>query len=143
VIDVGNGSFVPFEIRWADERTLVLSYSLVKVGGVTATSAIASIDLRRNQTRTVNIGAVAMHNYPSGAALGAGAKSVVYSPLGGGLVHLSLRGKGSFYVVRSGSFSSPFVFSSTSGDFLVALRNPSIVSTRDFKAELLIEKLVK
>lgn len=141
VLDVGAGSFVPYEIEWKDDKTLMLSYSVSKKGDTQSISAVAYVDVAGNRTRTYRIGAVATHTYPGGAALLAKSDGVIYSPPGGGLTHLSLRSKEKSVLVGSGSFGSPFVFKSASGNLLVALKDPSIITTRNFKADLLIRRL--
>lgn len=141
VPNVQVGSFVPYEIKWKSETTLILSYSISKERGAHSSSFVAYIDIARNRTETHRIGAVAMHTYPGGAALLAEADGVIFSPVEGGLIHLSLRSKSRFTLIENGSFASPFVFKSSTGNLLVALKSPSIHSTRNFKADLLIKRL--
>lgn len=143
VLDIGTHSFVPYEIRWKDSKSLALSYSITKGHGTSGISAVAHIDTVKRRVHTYRVGPVAMHTYPGGAALlpPPETDSVIYSPPNGGLTKLSLVDKVKTRLVANGNFASPFLFQSSSGNFLVALKNPSIKSTRDFDASLLIKRL--
>ncbi len=141
ILDVRSGSFVPYEMEWKDDATLMLSYSIGKEGDTEASSAVAYIDVSRNRTETHRIGAVAVHTYPGGAALLAESDGVIFSPPEGGFTYLSLRNRARSVLIQNGSFGFPFVFKSPSGNLLVALKDPSIITTRNFKADLLVAKL--
>lgn len=141
VLDVGTYDFIPYELKWKNNQTLMLSYSMSKGRSTHANSAVAYINTIKHQVHTYRIGPVKIHTYPGGAALLPDSNSVIYSPINGGLTHFSLRNKTNTLLVKENDFASPFVFKSESESFLVALKNPSIKTTRNFIADLLIHKL--
>ncbi|UTL79540.1 exo-alpha-sialidase [Pseudomonas putida] len=141
-IDLGaeaEADTVPYETRWISDSLLAVSYSQVGTDGKNVLSRIVTVDVDTGrQLQNVPVLPVAVHTYAGGAAIEASGKSLICSPVTGGLVRKYLDSDTVEEIVTAGEYSSPWVFNAGSQNMLVALKNPYVKTTRDFGADVLI-----
>ena len=141
-VDLGteaSADTVPYETKWLSERVIAVSYSQVSDAGKIALGRVALVDVTRRQLLSnTPVSEVAVHTYAGGVAIAADGLSVVYSPVAGGIVRQNLETGETVSLVEAGDFSSPSFITSQSQTLIVALKNPSIKTTRLFSAEVLV-----
>jgi len=141
VLDFGTApsgaNLVPYEIKWLSESIVAVSYTVVS--GAQGLGFIALVDSDTHRLiSNMLISETAIHAYPGGAAVSADGGRAVYSQPGGGLVSKDLRTGKTNRMVEAGSFTSPSIVTMHGQRFIVALKNPSIMTTRKFSADILI-----
>lgn len=141
-VDLGteaSADTVPYETKWLSERVIAVSYSQVSDAGKIALGRVALVDVTRRQLLSnTPVSEVAVHTYAGGVAIAADGLSVVYSPVAGGIVRQNLETGETVSLVEAGDFSSPSFITSQGQTLIVALKNPSIKTTRLFSAEVLV-----
>lgn len=144
-IDLGleaHHDTVPYETRWISDSVIAVSYSQVSADGKSALSRLVTVDVDTGrQLQNVSVLPVAVHTYAGGAAIEASGKSLICSPVTGGLVRKYLDSDTVEEIVTAGEYSSPWVFNAGSQNMLVALKNPYVKTTRDFGSDILIMPL--
>ncbi|MEF0146448.1 MULTISPECIES: hypothetical protein [Pseudomonas] len=107
------------------------------INGVSTVSWLAKVVSNQQISET------ALHTYASGAAIGLNGQLVITSPVSGGLVQHDLATGEISNLVDSGKFASPWIFSMQGKPMLMALQNPRIRTTRDFRADIYIISLLR
>lgn len=141
VLDFGTAasgsSIVPYEIKWLSESIVAVTYTVVS--GEKGLGFIALVDTGTHRLiSNMLISETETHAYPGGVAVSAHGGRAVCSQPEGGLVSKDLRTGKTKRIVEAGSFSSPSIVTMHGQRFIVALKNPSIVTTRKFSADILI-----
>ncbi|MEE1868468.1 BNR-4 repeat-containing protein [Pseudomonas auratipiscis] len=133
---------IPYETRWISGRDISVSYTEMNAGGDRGISRIVTIDSETGKVYSnKQIAESALHTYASGAAIGLDGKSAVTAPVAGGLARHDLESGEIHSIVDSGFFSMPWVFHIQGRKMLMTLRNPMIITTRDFKADIYISEI--
>lgn len=134
---------IPYETRWISNTTVAVSYTQMSKDGSSGMSRAAFVNVESGQVLSnLRISEAAVHTYAGGATLSEDGRAAISSPPTGGLVRQDLETGVVTRLVESGSFSSPWLFTLHGKVMLTALRNPSIISTRKFSAEILIMPVV-
>lgn len=145
-IDLGQNSeldTIPYETRWISESIIAASYTEMNADGSRGISRVVTIDLENGEViSNQQIVETALHTYASGAAIGLDGRVAITSPVSGGLVRHELTTGEINGLVDSGQFSSPWVFPVRGRPMLMALRNPKITTTRDFRADIYLMALL-
>lgn len=130
---------VPFETKWISENIVSVSYTKMSDDGKSGVGRVVFVDVKNKQCLSNDeVSDVAVHTYAGGSAIAADGRSAIYSPSNGGLVRKQLATGQIDVLVERGSFSSPAQVSINGQPFIMALKNPTIKTTRDFSAEILI-----
>lgn len=139
-VNLGRNSVldtIPYETRWISESVIAVSYTEMSADGSRGISRVVTMDLASGEVISNQpIAETALHTYASGAAIDLDGKLAVTSPVSGGLVRHKLLTGEINRLVGSGQFSSPWVFSVRGRPMLMALRDPKITNTRDFRADI-------
>jgi hypothetical protein len=139
-IDLGQNSgfdTVPYETRWTSDNSISVSYTEMSPDGLHGISRVITVNALNGEViSNQQVAETALHTYASGAAIGLDGKQVVTSPVSGGLVRHELETGEINSLVDSGQFSSPWIFPVRGKPILMALRNPKIKTTRDFRADI-------
>lgn len=134
---------VPYETRWISDNAISVSYTEMSPDGSRGISRIVTVNSANGEVfSNLQVAETALHTYASGAAIGLDGKLVVTSSLSGGLVRHELETGEVNSLVDSGQFSSPWVFSVRGRPILMALQNPKIRTTRDFRADIFLMALL-
>jgi len=141
-IELGSASLVdtvPFEVAWISKKTVAVSYTEMREGGRLGLSRVVVVDVENGYCLSnISIADVAVHTYAGGAALADAGRSAVYSQATGGIVIKDLLNGDVTELVSGGNFSSPSFVVVGSQRLVIALQDPSIVTTRKFSASLKI-----
>ncbi|EKT4473787.1 exo-alpha-sialidase [Pseudomonas putida] len=145
-IDLGQNAgldTIPYETRWISDNAICVSYTEMSLDGLRGISRVVTVNLVNGEVvSNLQVAETALHTYASGAAIGLDGKVVVTSPVSGGLVRHELETGEVNSLVESGQFSSPWIFSVRRKPILMALRNPTIRTTRDFRADIYLMALL-
>jgi len=144
-IDLGKNAdldTIPYEARWIAENVIAVSYTEMNADGSRGVSRLVTLDLAKGEVVSNQyIAETALHTYAGGAAVGLDGRVVVTSPVSGGLIRHELATGEINRLVDSGQFSSPWVFSVRGRPMLMALRNPKVITTRDFRSDIYLMAL--
>lgn len=144
-IDLGKNAdldTIPYEARWIAENVIAVSYTEMNGDGSRGMSRLVTMDLAKGEVISNQyIAETALHTYAGGAAVGLDGRIVVTSPVSGGLIRHELATGEINRLVDSGQFSSPWVFSVRGRPMLMALRNPKVITTRDFRSDIYLMAL--
>lgn len=133
---------IPYETRWVENDTVVVSYSQMSQDGTHGVGKIAFVDVENRSVKSiVTLSEAAVHTYAGGAALDGSGSFAISSPPGGGLIMQDIRNGNSQTIIERGSFSSPWIFTLQGKPMISALKNPSIETTRRFSSELFVMPL--
>lgn len=143
-IDLGETSSkdtIPYETKWLANGTLAVLFSQM-IDAKRSVSRVAFVCVEsKSVLSVVTIFDTAVHSYAGGASIDTHGVFAIGSPSTGGLVMQDLSSGSKNALVETGSFSSPWIFKSNGRSILVALKNPSIKSTRNYSSDLYITQL--
>lgn len=141
-IDLGGASSfdtIPYETKWISNTSVAVTYTQMSLDGTQGLSRIIFVDVRnRKVVSNHEVALAAIHTYAGGATVDESGQTVVSSPPTGGIVRQNLNTGVVTTLVETGNFSSPWLFTIHGKPMLMALRNPSVISTRKFSSEVLI-----
>lgn len=141
-IDLGKAALldtIPYETKWVSASVVAVSYSEASDSYKEGFSRMLLVDVnKRLVISNLPISQVAVHTYAGGAAVGDGGRSVVYSPVGGGLAQKSIETGEVTTLMDSGQFSSPWQFTVNGKSMITALKKPVIKTTKVFSADIFI-----
>lgn len=130
---------IPYEAKWITKKTVAISYSQMNLTGKQGISRIIIIDIERNLIiSNTLVSEVAVHSYAGGAAIDDNGSTAIYSPTPEGLYRKNMNTGQLTELVKHGKFSSPWLFKAHGKTLLLALKNPSIKTTRIFSSEIFI-----
>ncbi|WP_080962864.1 sialidase family protein [Pseudomonas brassicacearum] len=134
-----NLDTIPYETKWVSDKMVAVSYSQMDSTGKQGLSRIVTINVESSLViSNIPVSQVAVHSYAGGAAIGDNGSAVIYSPIRGGLYSKNMSTGKLTELVGSGRFSSPWLFRAHGKILLVALKNPSIKTTKNYSSEILI-----
>ncbi|WP_336331871.1 hypothetical protein [Pseudomonas putida] len=141
-IDLGDASSldtIPYETKWVSNTTVAISYTQMSQDASQGMSRVVFVDVeKRNVVSNLQISFSAVHTYAGGATIDESGLVVISSPPEGGIARQNLATGAITKIIENGNFSSPWLFKFNGEPMLMALRNPSIISTKKFSSEVLI-----